>query len=109
MRKYFVNHDNLRRHLMEFEEKGDDVSDDTLNMLLAELQHSCLIIAGDVSTFRQMAVFNRDDKRYGFLFTDMDEFHKFDRMVNARPRHVISRSLRQWRSQGMWTDSSSIR
>ena len=78
MRKYFVNHDNLRRHLAEFEEKGDDVSDDTLNMLLAELQHSCLIIAGDVSTTHQMAVFNHDGKRHGFLFTDMDEFRKFD-------------------------------
>lgn len=78
MRKYFVNHDNLRRHLAEFEQKGDEVSDETLNMLMAELQHSCLILAGEISTAPQMAVFNRDGKRYGFLFTDMDEFRKFD-------------------------------
>ena len=78
MRKHFVNHDNLRRHLAEFEKKGEDVSDETLNMLLGELQHSCLIIAGDVSTTHQMAMFNHDGKRYGFLFTDMDEFRKFD-------------------------------
>lgn len=78
MRKHFVNHDNLRRHLAEFEKKGEDVSDETLNMLLGELQHSCLIIAGDVSTTHQMAMFDHDGKRYGFLFTDMDEFRKFD-------------------------------
>ena len=78
MRKYFVNHENLRRNLEEFKEKGDDVSDETLDMILAELQHSCLIIAGDVSITHQMAVFNHGDDRCGFLFTDMDEFRKFD-------------------------------
>ena len=78
MRKYFVNHENLRRNLEEFKEKGDDVSDETLDMILAELQHSCLIIAGDVSITHQMAVFNHEDDRCGFLFTDMDEFRKFD-------------------------------
>ena len=78
MRKFFVNHENLRVYLREFEKKGEDVSDYILYRLLAELQHSCLIIAGDVSTTHQMAVFNHDDKRHGFLFTDMDEFRRFD-------------------------------
>lgn len=78
MRKYFVNHDNLRRHLQEFESMGEDVSDETLTMLMGELQHSCLIIAGNVSTLHQMVVFDHDGRRMGLLFTDMDEFRKFD-------------------------------
>ena len=72
-------HDNLRRHLQEFESMGDDVSDETLTMLMGELQHSCLIIAGNVSTLHQMVVFDHDGRRMGLLFTDMDEFRKFDR------------------------------
>ena len=77
MRKYFVRHDNLRRHLAEFEKRGSDVEDETLDMILGELKHSSFIIAADFEGVKQMATIERNGKRYGFLFTDMDEFNSF--------------------------------
>ena len=78
MRKHFVKHDNLRRYLGEFEENQEDVSDETLNKLLNELKHSNLIIAADLNGLsNRMAFVEIKDRRYGFLFTDMDEYRKF--------------------------------
>jgi hypothetical protein len=78
MRKHYVKHDNLRRYLEEFHIKGEDVSDETLKNIFGELKHSNLIVAGDLNEFSpQLAIFEHEDKRYGFLFTDMDEFRKF--------------------------------
>ena len=79
MRKYFLRHENLRRYLKVFEEDGEDMSDEDFCRLIEEFKHSSLIIAGDVGvdSISGVAMFPHEDKKYGFLFTDMDEFRKF--------------------------------
>ena len=76
MRKYYVKHNNLRRYLDEFERMGEDVSDENLNGILSELKHSNFIIAGDI-TEKMILMVELDGEKFGFLFTDMDEFRKF--------------------------------
>ncbi|WP_405293936.1 SseB family protein [Methanobrevibacter sp.] len=78
MRKHFVKHDNLRKCLEEIAQKREDVDETILRRLLAELKHSNLIIAGEITESSNMlAVCEDEGKRYGFLFTDMHEFRKF--------------------------------
>ena len=80
MRKHFVKNDNLKRYVREFEEKWEDASDEVFFRILDELKHSNLIIAVEIGVgcITGVATFTHDGKKYGFLFTDMDEFRKFD-------------------------------
>ena len=79
MRKYFVRHDNLRRYLEEFDEKKGEVSEEFFMRLLDELTHSNLIIAANIDdgSITELASVMMKERKFGFLFTDMDEFRKF--------------------------------
>lgn len=78
MRKHFVKHENLRRYLAEFEEKQMETSDYVMKKIFDELRHSNLILAANMEgTQYGLATVELKGKKYGFLFTDMDEYRKF--------------------------------
>lgn len=75
MRKHHVRHTNLRRYIEEFE---SDIDEHKFEMIICELKHSNLITAGEIhDKIESIAIFENNSERYGFLFTDMDEFRKF--------------------------------
>jgi hypothetical protein len=76
VRKYFVKHENLRRYIDEFCRNGENPTEENMKNILGELKHSNLIIAASIPE-KQMAIFDFEGKRYGFLFTDMAEYRKF--------------------------------
>ena len=80
MRKHYVKNDNLKRLVREFQEKWENASDELFIRLMEELKHSNLIIAAEIGVgcITGVATFSHEDTKFGFLFTDMDEYRKFD-------------------------------
>jgi hypothetical protein len=79
MRKHYVRNDNLRRCLEEFDQRPEDLTEELFERMLDELRHSNLIIAANVKgdSLAEVAFVMMDERKFGFLFTDMDEFRKF--------------------------------
>ena len=77
MRKEDVTHEYLKRHIREYVNKGDDISDETFKKIFEEIKHSRLIVAGNLSGDDiSIATVKTPKGRVGLLFTDMDEYRK---------------------------------
>lgn len=77
MRKSTIKHENLRKIIEDIQSSADETSDETFIMLIEEVKHSCLIVAGDIrgDTINVMTV-KTDKGDFGMLFTDLDEYRK---------------------------------
>lgn len=77
MRKEDVTHEYLKKHIREYVNKGDDISDETFKKIFEEIKHSRLIVAGNLSGDDiSIATVKTPKGRVGLLFTDMDEYRK---------------------------------
>jgi hypothetical protein len=77
MEKHNVRHDNLRKVLAEIHDDLDNIQDSSIVRLNNEIRHSDFILAADFNGgLENMPVFEHNQGKYGFIFTDMDEFHK---------------------------------
>ena len=77
MRKSTIKHEYLRRVIEEVESQGDDPSVESLENMVNEIKHSCLIMAADIMADGiNFPSVNINDEDFALLFTDLDEFHK---------------------------------
>ena len=71
-----IKHEHLRKILNEID-CGEEIAEGTFELLLSEIEHSSLIVAGDLSGDEvSMLTIELDGENYALLFTDMDEFRK---------------------------------
>ena len=89
MRKPTIKHEYLRKIMQELDLKNkDNITLEQMETLIGELKHSCLIVAAnEVPGGLDILSAPLDGKRFGFLFTDMDEFRKFIRPDKCEAHH----------------------
>ena len=79
MRKSTIRHEHLKEVISQLKNSLDmeKESEETFIRLFAELKHSCLLVAGNISGDEiNMMVASIPSMKFGMLFTDMDEYRK---------------------------------